>query len=166
MKIYCIDSKPPRRVTKRRKKITDQKYLSITSLQTDYLNLDTISGYGRNNERAKLVQTNCTFCGGTKHSAEKFYKRIRKDKEKSRAADDSDRQRTGCTTHKCFRYVSLYHLISKYPKPPKYNKKRQQNVRFNERGSHEKQKKTRTVMMITIKRYRHIWNICLVMKNI
>ena len=37
-------------------KLTDQKYLSITSLQTYYLKLDSISGYGRNNDRANLVQ--------------------------------------------------------------------------------------------------------------
>ena len=30
---------------------TDQKYLSISSLQTDYLNLDSSSGCGRNIER-------------------------------------------------------------------------------------------------------------------
>ena len=32
---------------RREKKITDQKYLSITSLQTDYLNLGVSSGYGK-----------------------------------------------------------------------------------------------------------------------
>ena len=32
-------------------KFTDQKYLSISSLQTDYLNLDSISGYGKDSER-------------------------------------------------------------------------------------------------------------------
>ena len=37
-------------------KFTHQKYLSITSLYTDYLNLDSSSGSGRNNERANIVQ--------------------------------------------------------------------------------------------------------------
>ena len=36
--------------------VTDQKYLSITYLQTDYLNLDSISGSGRKNEVANIVQ--------------------------------------------------------------------------------------------------------------
>ena len=36
---------------RREEKITDQKSLSITSIHTDYLNLDSSSGYGRNNER-------------------------------------------------------------------------------------------------------------------
>ena len=30
---------------------THQKYLFITSLQTDYLNIDSSSGSGRNNDR-------------------------------------------------------------------------------------------------------------------
>ena len=53
---------------------TDQKYLSITSLQTDYLNIDRILGSGRNNERANIVQKKFTFCGGANHSAEKKLK--------------------------------------------------------------------------------------------
>ena len=35
---------------RREEKVTDQKYLSISSLQTDYLNLYSISGFGRNIE--------------------------------------------------------------------------------------------------------------------
>ena len=38
---------------RREGKFTDKKYLSISSLQTDYLNLDSSSGSGRNNEREK-----------------------------------------------------------------------------------------------------------------
>ena len=49
---------------------TDQKSLKISSLQTDYLNLDISSGSGRNSEIAHAVQTKCTFCGGKNHSAE------------------------------------------------------------------------------------------------
>ena len=37
------------------------KILSITSLQTDNLNLDRSSGSGRNNERANHVQKNALF---------------------------------------------------------------------------------------------------------
>ena len=40
----------------REEKFIDQKYLSITSLHTDYLNLDSSSGSGRNNVRASLAQ--------------------------------------------------------------------------------------------------------------
>ena len=36
---------------------TDQKSLSISSLQTDYLNLDSSSGCGKNSERANLILT-------------------------------------------------------------------------------------------------------------
>ena len=36
---------------------------------------------------------------------------------------------------KCFRCGSEDHMITKYPKPPKYNGKRQRQVRFNEKGN-------------------------------
>ena len=51
---------------------TEQKYLSITSIQNDYLNLDISSGYGKNNERANIVQTKCIIGGGANHSAKTF----------------------------------------------------------------------------------------------
>ena len=55
---------------RRDEKFTDQKSLNISSLQTDYLNLESSSGSGRNSERAHYVQTKCTFCGGNNHAAE------------------------------------------------------------------------------------------------
>ena len=73
---------------RREVKFTDQKYLSISYLQNDYLNIDSRSGCGKNIERSDLVQTKCTFCGGANHSTEKCLKIIRKEKEKSRAAGD------------------------------------------------------------------------------
>ena len=45
----------------REENFTDQKYLSISSLKTDYLNIDRILGSGRNNDIANPVQTKCTF---------------------------------------------------------------------------------------------------------
>ena len=54
-------------------KISDQKSLNISSLQTDYLNPDSNSGFGRNSERANAVHTKCTFCGGVNHSTEKCF---------------------------------------------------------------------------------------------
>ena len=57
---------------RREGKFTDQKYLSITSLQTDYLNLEKKSVPGRNSERENIVQTKCTFCGDDNHSADFF----------------------------------------------------------------------------------------------
>ena len=61
---------------------TDKKSLNISSLQTNYLDLDGSSGFWRNTERAKTVKTKCTFCGGADHSAEKCFKRIRQEKKK------------------------------------------------------------------------------------
>ena len=46
---------------KREEIFTDQKSLNISSLQTDYLNIDSSSGFGRDIERAHCVQTECTF---------------------------------------------------------------------------------------------------------
>ena len=59
---------------RRKGKFTGQNYLSITSLHTEYLNLDSISGSGRNNQRANIVQTKCTFCEDSNHSAENILK--------------------------------------------------------------------------------------------
>ena len=56
---------------RREEKSTDQKSLNISSLHTDYINIDSISGSGRNCDRANTVQKKCTFCGGTNYSAEK-----------------------------------------------------------------------------------------------
>ena len=52
-------------------KSTDQKFLYISSLQTEYLNIDSSSGCGKNSERSNLVQKKCNFCGGANHSGEK-----------------------------------------------------------------------------------------------
>ena len=59
---------------RREEKFTDQKSLTISPLQTDYLNLESSSGFVRNSERGNAVQTKCTFCGGVKNSAKKVSK--------------------------------------------------------------------------------------------
>ena len=67
---------------RREEKFTDQKSLNISSLQTDYQDLDSSSDSSRNSKRAHSVQTKCTFCGNNNHAAEKCFKRIRKEKKK------------------------------------------------------------------------------------
>ena len=64
---------------KREGNFTDKKYLSITYIQTDYLNLDSSSGSDKNNEEENIVQKKWSFCGSANHSAEKCFKRIKKD---------------------------------------------------------------------------------------
>ena len=108
---------------RRKERFTHQKSLNISSLQTDYLNMDSRSGFGRNSESAHAVQTKCTFYGGTNNSAEKCFKRIRKSKEKARAVDASDNRQPERMPQKCFRCGSEYNLIAKFPKPPKDNDK-------------------------------------------
>ena len=81
---------------------TDNKSLSISYLQADYLNLERSSGCCRNSERANTVHTNCTSCGGANHSAENCFKKIRKENEKVHAAGDLNNRRTKCTRWKAF----------------------------------------------------------------
>ena len=68
---------------RREENFTDQKSLNISSLQTDYLNIDISSGFGRNSEISHDVHTKCTFCGGNNHSAENCFKKNKKGKGKS-----------------------------------------------------------------------------------
>ena len=52
-----------------------------------------------------------------------MFQRIRKEKEKSRADGDLEKQQMERTSQKCFRCGSEDHQIDKFPKPPKENKK-------------------------------------------
>ena len=75
---------------RREEKFTDQKSLNISSLQTDYLNLDSGSSSSIiHSEIAHSVQTKCPFFGGNNNSAGKCFKRIIKEKEKACAVDVS-----------------------------------------------------------------------------
>ena len=58
--IYYTDSNPPGRV-ENRKIFTDLNSLSISSLQSDYLNIDNTEYSGRNNDRENIVQANALF---------------------------------------------------------------------------------------------------------
>ena len=75
--------------SRREDKFIDKKSLNISSLQPDYLNLYSSSGFSRDSEKAHDVQTECTFGGGVNHSAEQCSKRIRKEKEKCHVIDVS-----------------------------------------------------------------------------
>ena len=129
--------------SRREETFTDQKSSSISSLQNDYLNLDRSSDCGRNSERENNIKTRCTFCGRVNHSAEMFFKRIRQEKEKARAAGDSDNIQMKRMPRKCFRCGSVDHPIEKCPKPPKYNEKQRKQVHFNEKdnGAYNNRKK-------------------------
>ena len=106
---------------RREGKFTDQKYLSISFLQTYHINIYSRSGCGKNSERENLLQKKCTFGEGANHSADFFFESNRKEHEKSHAAGDSDNRNRECKPHKCFRCGSEDHLIVKFPNPPKYN---------------------------------------------
>ena len=108
---------------RREKKFTDKKSLNISSLQTDYRNLDTSSVFDRDSEISHDVQTECTFCGGVNHSVEKCFKRIRKEKEKSRALDVSSYRQMERMPQKLFRCGYEYHMIAKCPKKVCCNEK-------------------------------------------
>ena len=140
---------------RREEQFIDQKSLNISSLQTDYLNLYSSSGFVRNSNKARDVHTKYTFCGGTNHSAEKYLKRIRKEKEKARVAGVLDNIRTERTPRKCFRCGYEDHLIAKCPKSPKGNDKRQKQNRLNEKAILH----ATTAKITATKRYMHVWHI-------
>ena len=97
-------------------KYPDQKCLNISSLQTDYLNLDnSVSGSSIHNERAHSVHTKCLFCGLNNHSAETFFKRIKQEKEKYRAVGISSNKNSDRPAQKCYRCGSEDHIITKCP---------------------------------------------------
>ena len=121
---------------RREKNFPDQKCLNISSLQNDYLNIDSsVSGSSRHNEIAHSVQKKCTFCGLNNHSAEKCFKMIRPEKEKARVGDVSSNRNSERPPRKCFRCGSEYHMIARCPKPQKDNGKRRKQVSFNEKGN-------------------------------
>ena len=119
---------------RREETFTDQKSLNISSVQTDYLNVDSSSsGSRRNSVKEHSVQARCPFCGGNNHAVEKFFKRIIKEKEKARAVDVSSNINLERPPRKCLGCGSEYHMITKCPKPPKDNEKRCKSVCFNEK---------------------------------
>ena len=142
---------------RREETFTDQKSLNISSLQTDYLNLDISPGFGRNSEIENNVQTKCTFCEGTNHSAEKCFKSIRQEKEKDLAAVDLDNKLTEQTPRKCFRCGYEDHLIAKCPKQPKDNKKQRKQVSLMKKLIVH----TTTAKITATKIYMHLWHTCL-----
>ena len=77
-----------------------------------------------------------------------------------------DSEQNECSSCKCFRCGYIDNLIDKYPKPPKDNIKQLNIVCFNERGNCALQNNPRTVMVVTIKRYMHLWHVCLVMEKV
>ena len=101
----------------REEKYPDQKCLNISSLQTEYLNLDRIqSGSIKHNEKANSVKAKCTYCGLSNHYVGKCFKKIRKDKQKARSAGTSSNKNSDRPARKCFRCRSEDHLIAKCPK--------------------------------------------------
>ena len=121
---------------RRKEKFPDKKCLNISYLQTDYLNLDkSSSGSSGHNERSHFVQAKCTIFGVNNHSAEKCFKRIRKEKNKACAVDVSYNKKLERLPLETFICGSEYHMITKCPNPPKDNKKRRKQVRFIEKGN-------------------------------
>ena len=121
---------------RREEKNPDQKCLNISSLQTDYLNLDnSVSGSSKHNERAYSVHKTCTFCGLNNHCAENIFKRIRQEKEKDCAVGISSNRNSDRPARKFYRCGYEDHMVAKCPNPPKDSEKRQKSVRFNEKGN-------------------------------
>ena len=78
---------------RREEQYPDQKCLNISSLQTEYLNLDSSqSGSRKHNEKAHSAKANCTYCGLSNHSVEKCFIKTRKEKEKARSVGTLSRK--------------------------------------------------------------------------
>ena len=119
---------------RREEKYPDQKCLNISSLQTDYLNLDSsVSGSIRHNEKANYIQTKFTYWGLNNHYVEIFYKNIKKEKEKARSAGTSSNKNSDRPAQKCLRCGSEDHMIAKCPKPPKDSEKRHKSENIRKR---------------------------------
>ena len=57
---------------RREENYPDQKFLNISSLRTENLNLDSSqSGSSKHNEKANSAKAKCTYCGLSNHSVEK-----------------------------------------------------------------------------------------------
>ena len=91
---------------------------------------------------------------------------IIKDKEKSRAAGDSEKQQDDRAPRKYSICVSEDHLIAKGPKPPKDNEKGRNQVRFSERVNLVLQKECNNGDNYNDQRCMHLWHLCLVMTKV
>ena len=113
--------------------------MKISSLQTEYLNLDSsLSGSSKYNEKANSAKAKCTYCGLSNHSVETCFKKIRKEKEKPRSSGTSSNKNSDCPARKCFRCGSEDHLITECPKPPKDGKKKRNSDKSKEKGNSAK----------------------------
>ena len=101
---------------RREEKYPDQKCMNISSLQTEYLNLDSSqSGSSKQNEKSNSAKAKCTYCGLSNHSVVFFFFKIRKENEKDRSAGTSSNKNSDRPTWKCFRCGSEDHLIKNVP---------------------------------------------------
>ena len=64
-----------------------------------------------------------------------MFQKDRQEKEKARAVGVSSNRNSERPPRKCYRCGSEDHMIEKFPKPPKDNKKQRKQVRFNEKGN-------------------------------
>ena len=136
---YCFRIASHQAELRREGNFTDQKFLSIVSLHTDFLILTAYQVVVKM-VREKILYRQSVIFVEVLTILQIFSKRIRKEKGKSRVAGDLDNRRTEHTPRKCFRYGSEDHLIAKFLKPPKDNNKQQNQVCFSERANRSSQK--------------------------
>ena len=111
-----------------------QKCLNISSLQTEYLNIDNSnSGSSKHNEKANSAKTKCTYCGLSNHFVGKCFKKIRKEQEKAGSTGTSSNKNSDRPDRKCFRGGSEDHLIAKFPRSPKDSEKRRKSDKSKEK---------------------------------
>ena len=75
---------------RREEKVTDQKNIYVSSLQTEYLNLDSSSGYEKKREK-KHLQAKFIFCEGS-HLTENVLKIIKTRRKRRRMVIQTDNE--------------------------------------------------------------------------
>ena len=90
---------------------------------------------------------------------QKKFQKDTKGKGKTRAVDVSSNRQMERTPQKCFRCGSQYHMITKFPKPPKDNKKGESKYVLMKKVIVH----ATTAKITTTRRYMNLWRKCLAM---
>ena len=145
---------------RREEKYPDQQCLNISSLQTEYLNLDSSqSGSSKQNEKANSAKAKCTYCGLSNHSVEKYSNKIRKEKEKNRSAGTSSKKIQIVQLGNALDADLKIILSQNVPSHLKTVRKDASLTNLRKRAIVQKI----TAMMTMTLKYTHLWHKCLMM---
>ena len=145
---------------RREEKYPDQKCFNISSLQTEYLNLDSSqSGSSKHNEKSNSAKAKFTYCGISNHSVENVLKISEKKKRKLVLLVLRQTKIQIVHLGNAFRCGSEDHLIANVPNHLKTVRKDASLTKLRKRAI---VRKTIATMTMTLK-YTHLWHECLMM---